>query len=561
MKVSAGNLVKKIFKKNAPKVSVLMAAYKTPEQYLREAIESILNQTFTDFEFLILDDCPTESVEDIVKSYDDKRIKYLKNPQNLGISQTRNKLIDLAKGQYLAVMDHDDVSLPERLEKEVFVLDSHSEIGVVGCWYETFPHSKIKKRYVLNSQIEKDLMYNCSILHPSSMIRKAVLDKNNIRYEEEFSPAEDHALWCRLLGKTQFTNIPEVLQKYRDYRGNTSKLQAAKMKAASRKIHLMLEKQYPQLMAQASETQTFKICGLPLVKRQRKGCNLKYTWLGLFKIIRREDILFPDANNLPIYIICYNRLTYLKEIISWLESHNLKNIHIIDNCSTYPPLIKYLQNTPYTVHRMTENLGHMVFFKADEFKSVRENEYYVLTDPGVIGIENCPKDFMCYFYNILQKYPKCNKVGFSFKTDDIPDIESKKLYTSWEKQFYKHKLTLFPPYLYASSLDTTFAMYRPQKDWLTNNFYKAVRTDAPYQARHLPWYKDLNNLSEEDKYYTKTDCGSGNYNDKAGVERVKEYLISKPAEHWWENIFSFKSSDRRSVMRIFGIKFTLKHKK
>ena len=99
MKISAGNLVKKIFKKNAPKVSVLMAAYKTPEQYLREAIESILNQTFTDFEFLILDDCPTESVEDIVKSYDDKRIKYFKNPQNLGISQTRNKLIDLAKGQ------------------------------------------------------------------------------------------------------------------------------------------------------------------------------------------------------------------------------------------------------------------------------------------------------------------------------------------------------------------------------------------------------------------------------------------------------------------------------
>jgi len=560
MKNIAGNFVKKIFGK-APKVSVLMAVYRTPEEYLRPALESILNQTFTDFELLILDDCPQQPVEAIVKSYSDERIKYYQNPQNLGISQTRNKLIDLAKGEYLAVMDHDDISLPERLEKEVQFLDSHPAVGVVGCWYERFPQKKIKQKYVLNSQIERDLMYNCSVLHPSAMIRKSVLQKNNLRYEEEFSPAEDYALWCRLLGKTQFANIPEVLFRYRDYNGNTSKIQAVKMKKASKKIHNILEKQHTSLMSQASKTWIFKILGLPIIKQQRKGGTIKYTWFGLFKTTKQEPILMPFANNLPIYIICYNRLTYLKEMIAWLESNNLRNIHIIDNCSTYPPLLKYLQNTPYTVHKMTENLGHMVFFKADEFETVRENEYYVLTDPDVIATKDCPPDFMGYFYNILQQYPQYNKVGFSLKTDDIPDAESKKLYTAWEKQFYKRKLTLFPPYLYDSSLDTTFAMYRPQKDWLTDNFYKAVRTGFPYQARHLPWYKDLNNLNEEDKYYSQTDCGSGNYNDKAGIERVKEYLISKPAEHWWENIFSLKSSERRSVVRILGIKFTVKHKK
>ncbi|MBQ7633246.1 MAG: glycosyltransferase [Alphaproteobacteria bacterium] len=202
-----------------PKVSVLMPVYNTPENYLKEAIESILNQTYTDFEFLILDDCPEQSVENIVKSYKDKRIIYAKNLHNMGISATRNKLLSMSRGEYIAVMDHDDIALPERFAKEVAFLDSHPEIGVVGTWYERFPRTKIKKRYIINSQIERDLMYNCSILHPSAMIRKSVLTVNNIHYESEFSPAEDYRLWTRLIGKTKFANIPEVLQKYREYVG------------------------------------------------------------------------------------------------------------------------------------------------------------------------------------------------------------------------------------------------------------------------------------------------------------------------------------------------------
>lgn len=105
-----------------PKVSALMSSYKTPEAYLRAAIERILVRTFKNFEFLILDDCQTDDREQIVKSYADKRIKYAKNPQNMGISASRNKLIDLSRGEYLAIFDHDDISLPTRLEKEVAYL-------------------------------------------------------------------------------------------------------------------------------------------------------------------------------------------------------------------------------------------------------------------------------------------------------------------------------------------------------------------------------------------------------------------------------------------------------
>ena len=124
------------------RVSVLMPVYRTNEEYLREAISSILAQTYSDFEFLILDDCPEDDRELIVKSYKDRRIKYLRNETNMGISESRNKLVDMARGEYLAVMDHDDVSLPERLEKQVNYLDAHPDVGVVGCWTDVFPDKK-----------------------------------------------------------------------------------------------------------------------------------------------------------------------------------------------------------------------------------------------------------------------------------------------------------------------------------------------------------------------------------------------------------------------------------
>ena len=112
-----------------PKVSVLTPIYNTEPEHLRQAIESILNQTFTDFEFIILNDSPWNTeIEDIVLAYKDARIKYVKNDKNIGISKSRNKLLSLASGEYLAIFDHDDISLPTRLEKQVDFLDKNYKI-------------------------------------------------------------------------------------------------------------------------------------------------------------------------------------------------------------------------------------------------------------------------------------------------------------------------------------------------------------------------------------------------------------------------------------------------
>ena len=231
-----------------PRVSVVLPVYNTKEKYLRECIDSILGQTFSDFELLIQNDNSTdERVEQVVLSYADKRIKYQKNEKNLGISGTRNVLVNRAAGEYVAVMDHDDVSMPTRFEKQVCFLDAHPEVGVVGTWCETFPNGKVKKKPENSDEIEAALFYSCPILHPSAMMRKDI----GIFYDARYSPSEDLALYCSLVGKTKFANLPEVLFRYRVHEENTSKKQSAKMASASNELRTMLRLKFPHLRRRA----------------------------------------------------------------------------------------------------------------------------------------------------------------------------------------------------------------------------------------------------------------------------------------------------------------------
>ena len=262
-----------------PKVSVLMPVYKTQEEHLRTAIESILNQSFTDFEFLILDDCPTDTRETIVKSYNDPRIKYLINETNLGISKARNKLIDLAQGEYLAVFDHDDVSLKDRLQKEVEFLDSNPDCGVVSVLGKYLGTNKLLKFPELNHDIKLGLMNYCAMIHSASMIRKSVLTANNIHYEEEFSPAEDYAMWCRLIQCTNFYNIQEVLFEYRSFPGNTTHLQAQKMFDATPMIYSFVRVHNKELFEEF------------LLRKTEKKKYYLFGFLPLFKTLEKNNIL------------------------------------------------------------------------------------------------------------------------------------------------------------------------------------------------------------------------------------------------------------------------------
>lgn len=190
-----------------------MPVYNVKEEYLRESIESILNQTFTDFEFIILDDCSSNNVEEIVKSYGDDRIRFYRNSENLGIAKSRNKLMDLARGEYSALMDNDDISHPERLKKQVDFLDNNPDISILSTAYETFPEKHIivhpkSVRYL-------DLFRCCVITHPSAMYRTGSLREYKLKYKESYICSQDYELWARAIRYLKIANLDSVLLRYR----------------------------------------------------------------------------------------------------------------------------------------------------------------------------------------------------------------------------------------------------------------------------------------------------------------------------------------------------------
>lgn len=220
-----------------PKVSVLMPVYNTNENFLREAISSILSQTLKDFELIIINDASTNNAEDVILSYNDSRIKYYKNPQNLGISVTRNKLFDLAQGEYFAIMDSDDISLPNRLAEQVSFMDSHPEVGLCGGWIDIFTCTERKNDGRHSYKISYlDLLKGWCINQPTVMLRSSIIQTFNLRYDINYSCAEDYELWSRLIRYTQIINLQKVLVKYRWHNTNTSITKDREMKKLTAQI-------------------------------------------------------------------------------------------------------------------------------------------------------------------------------------------------------------------------------------------------------------------------------------------------------------------------------------
>ena len=269
-----------------PVISVLTPLYNTNVDHLKEMIESVLKQTYRDFEFIILNDSPDNKVlRDVVLSYDDKRIKFIENDRNFGISESRNRLIDLALGEYVAILDHDDICSPERFEKQLNYLQDHPEVGVCGSWCLVIPANKIRKEPVNNLDIKYSLMYGCCMIHTSVMIRKSILDNYTIRYEEHFSPAEDYMIFIKLMSYTMFYNIPEPLVKYREFNGNTTSKQIEKMSDRGALARSFAYSKYGVFFQPESiRTRKINLFGIvPLLKIKRKSRNCK--WVYLFGFI------------------------------------------------------------------------------------------------------------------------------------------------------------------------------------------------------------------------------------------------------------------------------------
>ena len=213
------------------------------------------------------------------------------------------------------------------------------------------------------------------------------------------------------------------------------------------------------------------------------------------------------------FINCRDRVTCLRTLIAWCERQPQLRIVLIDNASTYAPLLEFYRTTSHEVVRLPVNAGHTALWSAGVLhRYVAANERYIYSDPDVVPDGSCPADCIQHLSRLLDKYPHLGKIGLGLRIDDLPDRYCfKREVVRWEGRFWQRQIE---PGLYDSSIDTTFALYDAAVREYRGDH--GARTGPPYVARHLPWYLDSQKLDEEEIYYrvhARRDITSWNRDD------------------------------------------------
>ncbi len=221
------------------RVTVLMPAYNVGP-YIKEAIESVLAQTYRDFTLLVIDDCSTDDTAEVVKSFSDEHIRYEKNDHNLGLAENLNRGLDLSETEFCARMDGDDIAEPRWLEKGVEVLDHHPEVAICSFGFQFFGTKKSAVRFPeWNEDSKVQMLFGCTVIVP--VFRRSVMVDNGFRYSTEAFPAEDYMMWSDCYRVTQVYNVQETLFHYRMHESqiSTSKKIAQQQKSDAVRLKML----------------------------------------------------------------------------------------------------------------------------------------------------------------------------------------------------------------------------------------------------------------------------------------------------------------------------------
>ena len=212
---------------------------------------------------------------------------------------------------------------------------------------------------------------------------------------------------------------------------------------------------------------------------------------------RWRDITETAPWQIPIFINARDRLDCLRQLVDWLRQAGYEKIYILDNASTYQPLLDYyskLEEQGIWVLKLRQNLGHTALWRSGILEKLDIRTPYIYTDPDVLPLEECPRDFVADLLELLRKYPWLEKAGLGLYYEDITyfDAAAKR---AWEKQFYQVQID---KEVYFAPVDTTLALYRDARHYCIE---EAVRTGGRLMCRHLPWYYDYERLPEDERYY------------------------------------------------------------
>lgn len=225
---------------NTPLISVVLSTY-NDENYIVEAVNSILNQTVTDFELIIIDDCSTDKTVQIIKSIKDDRIKLYENAVNVGLTKNLNKALKLCKGQFIARMDGDDISDITRFEKQLKYFEMHPDVSLISCRMETI--GRRNARYEApteDAKIRARMLISAVMPHPGFMMRGSLIYDEGFEYDESFTCTQDYDFEARVLKNHKLGMTEEYLLKYRLHNQQISSERSDDQVKAARRVKEML---------------------------------------------------------------------------------------------------------------------------------------------------------------------------------------------------------------------------------------------------------------------------------------------------------------------------------
>jgi|GEM_PF-320926 len=380
------------------KVSVLMPAYNA-EKYIGEAIESILNQTFKDFEFIIVDDCSVDSTWSIVKKYasTDQRIRAYKNEKNLGVVGTRNKLISLSLSSYVAWQDADDVSLPRRIEKELSFLEENEGFGVVGGFLEIFNGAGFIgiRDYPESDDKIRKMFFKCSpVSQPVAMIKKECFEKVGNFNPKYSSGAEDLDIFFRIGQFYKIANIQEVLLKYREDYNSTTFRNLKRLELNTLKIRFEYFKGYGPSFSDLLYNffHLLSLC-LPISSKKK---------LKLFSYFRNKNPLSFEkyySHEKMLDIGCGRNKTVGA---TGLDIVNLPGVDVVHDLNIYP--------YPFPDNHFDAIHANMVLEHLDDFVGAMKEMHRLLDSHGILYVK------VPYFSSLSAFIDPTHKNFFTEKT-------------------------------------------------------------------------------------------------------------------------------------------------
>ncbi|EAI4157310.1 glycosyltransferase family 2 protein, partial [Campylobacter coli] len=362
--------------KNKPLVTVIMPAFNR-ENYISFAIESILNQDYLNFEFIIIDDCSTDATYNIIQEYAkrDQRIIVLRNKKNKGIVYSLNRCLERSRGKYIARMDDDDISLPERIEKQVNVMEKDISIVVAGTYFKPMDENlEFFGNWVnvcKHEMIKLKMMFECPICHPTVMIRASFLKENNLKYSYKYQYAEDYKLWSDIIQKGgKIINIPEVLLFYRISNSSisrnrlTSKLQKHNSEIIAYHYRQFILGSEIKSMFLLNHVTPLEFCKKQLIYKAVQEIQINNGQIDYDKVQQFVQYFCGSESNIHICFI-YSSIQ-LQDLINGIFS-------ILNNSTVFDHFYFYILHEGDFVNE--KNILNLRKIKDFEFKSINIRKY------------------------------------------------------------------------------------------------------------------------------------------------------------------------------------------